>query len=526
MPAPPTIRNTLVDEDVSFSTFHHIIAEQNIPLYLTPGAVATNSLSGGATTTRALADAISDVLQYCFDHKEPLCVPGATWSLSNILSPKNVLVDQGAYNKVVPVPQSMWSADYKTAAAAKKAAPYLIGGGTKIASINRVLGKSKLALQTSGANDGHLLAGCVATGTHGSALDIGAVHDTVLGVYLVTAPGKAVFVQPTKRLFEPSLAATLAQNTGLSTTELCDDDAYGAAIVGLGAMGFVHSMVVEAVPLYEFTGNVKALPLRDPDVWNAMATLDTSKFGPGRPYHFSVVLSPYADDHANGAFVTTLWARPPSRPFADPTFATSMSSTDTTRLISKLVDVFGGPVTGPILAKVISDQTAGQYTPGKVGPLFPGQMFGPTTLPPGNGRSTEIVVDHKSTVAALDVVLGALASERKNGRLLLGAIGVRFVKKTRSLLGMNINDMNTYIELPSLQSDQITQVHKACWSALSNAGITFTCHWGQEYGMNAQSVRGYYGDRVDRWKQARAKVLSPEAMAVFSNGLLANVGLG
>jgi hypothetical protein len=91
---------------------------------------------------------------------------------------------------------------------------------------------------------------------------------------------------------------------------------------------------------------------------------------------------------------------------------------------------------------------------------------------------------------------------------------------------MNIHPMNTYIEFPGLGSSDITQVQQAVWRALRAAGIPFTCHWGQEYGMDAGSVRAYYGNRVDRWKAARSRLLTtPEARTVFSTPLLGNVGL-
>ena len=44
--------------------------------------------------------------------------------------------------------------------------------------------------------------------------------------------------------------------------------------------------------------------------------------------------------------------------------------------------------------------------------------------------------------------------------------------------------------------------------------------------MDQASVRAYYGDRVERWKQARSKLLvSPALRAVFSNPLLERLGL-
>jgi hypothetical protein len=91
---------------------------------------------------------------------------------------------------------------------------------------------------------------------------------------------------------------------------------------------------------------------------------------------------------------------------------------------------------------------------------------------------------------------------------------------------MNIHPMNGYLELPCLESEHATTIYQAIWRALRDAGVSFTCHWGQEYGMDAASVRTYFGDRVERWQQARRRLLdTPEARAVFTNPLLSRLAL-
>jgi hypothetical protein len=65
------------------------------------------------------------------------------------------------------------------------------------------------------------------------------------------------------------------------------------------------------------------------------------------------------------------------------------------------------------------------------------------------------------------------------------------------------------------------------WAALRAAQVPFTCHWGQENGMDAASVASYYGARVARWKAARARLLPTAAQrAVFTNPLVEQLGLG
>jgi hypothetical protein len=44
--------------------------------------------------------------------------------------------------------------------------------------------------------------------------------------------------------------------------------------------------------------------------------------------------------------------------------------------------------------------------------------------------------------------------------------------------------------------------------------------------MDAESIGSYFGDRIARWKAARAKILpTAQARAVFSNPLVAELGL-
>jgi len=90
---------------------------------------------------------------------------------------------------------------------------------------------------------------------------------------------------------------------------------------------------------------------------------------------------------------------------------------------------------------------------------------------------------------------------------------------------MNVNAMNTYIELPSIRNDGVLRIYEALWDGLEQAGIPFTCHWGQLGGMNETRLRRYFGGRVDAWKSARARLLDAVGRRVFEAALLRDVGL-
>jgi hypothetical protein len=525
MRALPSLPFTKVANVAQWSNFHHTVAQAAVPGYLTPGG---DGIPAGTSLADAQKGALTAILTYCFgDPVERLCTIGARWSLSNILSPANVILDPGIWNQMVAV-DGAWLTPHYRAFMPAGAVPVVVQGGTNVRALNTFLGQYGLALQTSGASDGHRIAGCIATGTHGSDLKVGAVHDTVLGMLLVTAPGQAVLVQPSHRSFSPDLTTFLGQQTGLAITDTPDDELFNAARVSLGGLGFVHSVIVEAVPLYQFRGQTIARPLDDADIWHVLETLDTSRLDPTpSPDFFTVVFSPYAPSGTPGAYATLLWKERPVDAWSAPPPVQSSQSTDLTRLLSALIPRVDNVLDAALLGDIVAQETSALYKAGPVTPVFPGTYFGPTTLPEGNGRSSEVIVDHSHARLAVATVITALQTEARKGRHLLGGIGVRFVAGTSALLGPNLGQMNTYIEFPSLGSADTTAIHQAVWTALRTAGVVFTCHWGQEYGMDSASVRAYFGGRVDRWIAARSRILPTQrARSVFTNPLLTALGLG
>lgn len=516
----PRFPNTSAAPLARWSNFHHTIVDRPVPAYLTPGA---HSRDGAR-----LAQALSAILEYCAaEPPQRLCTVGSRWSLSNVLDPAEVILDPGVWNQLAAVEPGWISEDYRRHAAESGRVPVIVQGGTQIRTLNEILGRAGLALQVTGASDGHRIAGCIATGTHGSHLKVGAVHDTILGVYLVTEPGRACLLQPCRRVFSGELARWFSDATTLQTDDVADDELFEAALVGLGGLGFVHSVIVEAVPLYQWHGHSMARALGDADVWHAIETLDTRRLdATPDPDYFSVIFSPFAGKSSHGCTATLLWKCAPITSYASAQPVQAATSTDLSRLLSDLIPRVDGGLVGDALAHVIAQQTAEQYPAGRIAPVFPGTYFGPTTLPEGNGRSSEVVVDHRHARRAVQTVLQSLQREGDAGRHLLGGVGVRFAPRTRASLGMNIHPMNTYIEFPSLNSAATSTIQRAVWRALRDADVPFICHWGQEYGMDPLSVSRYYGDRLVRWRRARTRLLrTPALRAVFVNPLLERLGL-
>jgi hypothetical protein len=528
---PPSFRHTVVVDNKDWNNYHGTVAHHHVPIVAVVDALA-DTTSAQTPPWQRQGEALKDILTYCFNAQppEPVRAIGATWSLSDIVSPSRVIIDPGRMNAIVRVSDA-WCTDAYKAARPPGSAAMIIEGGARIFDINNALGNAGLALATSGASDGHRLAGCIATGTHGSAIGIGAVHDTVRAVYLVVAPDRAVFVQPaTGRPFADDVGKWLGTQSGFPTENVVDDEAFAAAMVSLGSLGFVHSVVVEAVPLYRLRGRMLPMALGDAMVLQAIRSMDTKPLHPDigqRPYHFSVLINPYAPPGTPGFFVGLYWKEDPKgAPFAPASPALPMAPSDTAGVVASLIKLLDGPIAGPIVEHVISSVLSSQNPRKDFDPAFPGQVFGPTTLTAGHGMSTEIVVDQANAVDAIGVLLRTLDAQRNQGRHLLGAIGCRFVPATGALLGMNVAAMNCYLELGSLANANVPPLHQACWAALDAAKIPYTCHWGQQHQLDEPHLRAYFGSRVDRWKQARDRLLqTATAKTVFSAPSLAKVGL-
>lgn len=525
----PVFPHCEVKSVVRWSNYHGTVKDAALPIYCTPDVLQEMGPVAARRMERH-GRALSAIVRHCFDRQLTLRALGGRWSMSNLLLPAEVTIDPANLNVVLKVRQDWVTPEYQKRQRARNTTPVFVQGGTHIASLNRRLAQSGLALQTSGASDGHRIAGCIATGTHGSALSVGAVHDTVLAVHLMVGPDRCLLIQPSIATFSDDLAQWLEAQTGLTTVDVKDDDLFRAAQVSLGSLGFVHGVVLESVPLYRLLQRQETRTVDHADVASALATLTTRPFHlpvAERPYHFQLVLHPYPRPGAPSAFCTMYWKVP-----ADNFHPTSPApvepdlASDSMGLIASLSGVVDLPGSTELIRPFLDEQLAARYKPGHGHTGFPGEIFGPTSLPPGHGTSTEIVVSLPEAQKTIDTIYEVLRREAGQGRHLLGAIGVRFVPQTQALLGMNVHPMNCYIELPSIRNPEVEQVYRKVWSGLAGQGINYTLHWGQRLELNRDRVDAYFGGRAARWVQARNALLpTARARAVFGAPLLAEVGL-
>ena len=113
-----------------------------------------------------------------------------------------------------------------------------VGAGITLKKLNRLLDRHGLALTNMGDIDKQSIAGAISTGTHGTGLAYGGIATQVRGLRLLTPAGESVDID--------------AQT---------DADLFACARVGLGALGIITRVTLQAVPAFRIHAVETSHPL-------------------------------------------------------------------------------------------------------------------------------------------------------------------------------------------------------------------------------------------------------------------------
>jgi len=113
-----------------------------------------------------------------------------------------------------------------------------VGAGIRLGALNRALALHGLAMRNLGDIDRQSVAGAISTGTHGTGARLGGLATQVVGLRVVTAAGEVLDVD--------------ADHHG---------DLFQAARLGLGAVGLIAAVTLEAVPAFSLEAVEEPWPL-------------------------------------------------------------------------------------------------------------------------------------------------------------------------------------------------------------------------------------------------------------------------
>lgn len=162
--------------------------------------------------------------------------------LAGSREPVRAVGSSHSFTPLVPTPGRIVALDRLSGLVSvdKAAMTATVRAGTRLAVLAQALDAQGLALRNLPDVDVQTFAGAIATGTHGTGATLGALHDDVVAMRLVTAEGRIVEIDATH-----------------------NPDALAAARVSLGSLGIATQLALRVVPAFALQRRVWLQPTED-----------------------------------------------------------------------------------------------------------------------------------------------------------------------------------------------------------------------------------------------------------------------
>ncbi|NER13572.1 FAD-linked oxidase [Leptobacterium flavescens] len=450
---------------------------------------------------------------------------GSRWSMSQVAHHP----DSMHYNRYMNLHIPVSGTDIHQNSPYEEENLFFFQCGTTIKRISQVLEAHGKSLKTSGASNGQTLAGCMSTGVHGSAIDVGSVQDYVVGINLITGPNPDDNVY-LERHSKPALSDSFAQK--INARVIRNDELFNAALVSMGGFGFIHGIAIEAEDRFLLQRYVKkidkeiALELAETmDFRNSPFKIDeeTGPDGKGlKPYHYKIFFNPYNDEKKY--VVELMYKKPYTVPYEDP-FNTIENSiyTDLIYLLIKISEKW--PRTIPFFIKRLEKNILPEVNEKSLGTLY--ETFWDAQYK-GPAFAFSVGIDHKDSTKALEV-LSKMTSEEGP---IPGIFAMRFIKRSEATLSFARFPVTCMLEIDGVQWKKSKKLMsqkeygRRMIEVLQQNNIPFTLHWGKNSDWSFPGLVDHmFGEDAKKWKAYRNSLLSPEMATVFSNDFLIDTGL-
>jgi FAD/FMN-containing dehydrogenase len=438
---------------------------------------------------------------------------GGTWSMSRCAATDGWVIGTKSLNLLFHLRERSIRPEY----GGDKQALWLAQGGCSIAGLTRQLRPFGQSLPACGASNGQTIAGAIATGTHGSAVRFGGIQEAVRGIHLVVSPTKTIWLVPaTDTATDDGFAAQLGAEL------VSDDELFNAALVSFGGMGLVQGVLVQARRTFTLRSFRRRLPYDD-SFKQAVASMDFTALpvpppAQGLPrddlWHYSGVIDPFHSER--GVFVTAMYDQPCGPGSTLPNPGGIAPGDELYGKLGSLLDLLPGLIPRAVTVLVENDQKDHTDLCGTLDEHFA------ATETRGKAAGSAVSVATADAIRALDMMIEI---NRAHGPFPC-IFGLRFVPGTRATLGFTRFPRTCIIDVDGPFSTRTRSYYARIWQALHDSGIDYGLHWGKVIGLSATETRRLYGDRVDRWRAARDRLLpDPAVREAIRNAFLDELGL-
>ena len=421
-----------------------------------------------------------------------------------------------------------------------------VEAGIKLYQLNDFLDSRNLALKTMGGSSGQSLAGVLSTSAHGMDIDRGPIPDMVRAIHLVGPGGVQHWIEPSAGITNSDAVASVLN---LPPENLhYDDDWFNSALVSVGSLGIIYSVIVEVVPQYDLISKCEAL-----DWTAAKARL---RGGPGDPFATNptdptklinrgvqVVVEPYM--RADGSRVCYFTTR--TEAASDPNQWVGGGSSTPSWLVTAFTWALVGeltPRTGRVLLPSTVNELTGENQVGS-SPMVTKRGLGHTIMggpDPGGVRGLTVEAVFDATPpntryldfvdSALEILRAAFAEVDMRGYL--GWISLRFQGPSRAYLSPQYSvdpkhrsatvEFAAFYRIPEVGlgwPDTDVLLGRIESEVRNFGGVQ---HWGLNNGMNATDVARAF-PRLDTWRRVRWELTKSGTISTFDSPFTRRCGL-
>jgi FAD/FMN-containing dehydrogenase len=388
-----------------------------------------------------------------------------------------------------------------------------VQGGTRIGVLNHLLDARGLALANMGGYDGQTFAGVLSTATHGTGVAYGPLASFVRSIDLVAAGGVVHRVEPRDGITDARAYRGAHPDRVIEQ----DPDLFAAVLVGMGLVGIVHSVVIEAVDAFRLRerrlrrvwGDVRA-DLADPAF---LVDFD----------HYEVYVSPYGDGSDNPCVVCTRTPTTEAPPWWHKRSRRSLSPEVLALIpgIGRLLNIAAGlaPRAVPCLIRMTLNALADDEYLHKSYRVF---NIGRANHVPAYSAEIGVPVDDQGRhLEAIDRIFAIAKRHARLGTVFqTSPLALRFVAPSPAPLSMMHGRRTMMIELIMLKRTQggmelLADYEDALYELEGRP------HWGQVNTLTPERVRELYPG-LDAWLEVHDRLNSS---GVFDSAFSKRVGI-
>ena len=488
-------------------------------------------LSQYAKCTENLQWVIKDAIDKSFN----LRAMGSGWSLSKVALCDDAIVNTKNLRHKFALPAENFSSEYIESGGNPENHIFLQCGNT-IIKINEYLERHlrpAKCLRACGGSNGQTIVGAISTGTHGAALNFGALSEMVLGLHIVTGPESHVYIERASR---PVTSSVFHQKLG-ATEVIKDDNLFNAALVSFGSFGIIHGVLLEVEDKFLLEQKLTRVPF-DGNIERAVTMGDFSaiqhylKYPLSDPdhtlYHFEMAINPHDFEYNSvekGVYIRSMYKTyNTSLPRRDPIETKYTYGDDTLGLIQAVLDAVEtsvGFLNRALIPKLVNALFAVAYDRPEEATGTIGETFNSTKFR-GKLFSAAFGIEMKDVKKVTDVILKVNKKTK-----LAGVMAYRFVKGSKATLGFTKWERSCVLELDGADASVNYQFMKEMAKELEDGPINFTLHWGKINRLMDRRLLTYmYGeDNVQNWKRQRSRIMSPAIQKTFNNEFMEACGL-